>query len=131
MHKKHLGCGMPQKRFDNVINQLTTSDFNWKASKNHQQCLKLKQSKAKLNTHYVSEYILFYILGEDVIQSKMGNPEMDSHEESATAFWQDTSRQCFNRVPLLGTGREVPAIGNQSKLPLSSNSHLTIYNEAH
>ena len=95
---------MTQKRFDNIINQLTTSDFNWKASKNHQQCLKLKQSKAKLNTHYVSEYISFYILGEGVIQSIMGNLKVDSHEQSAIAFWQDTSRQCFNHVPLLVTG---------------------------
>lgn len=57
--------------------------------------------KAKVNSYYVLEYILFYIWEEGVIQSIMRNPKIDYYEESAIDFWQDTSRQWFNHVPLL------------------------------
>lgn len=65
--------------------------------------LQMSKVKAKLNSHYVSEYILFYIWEEGVIQSIMRNPKIDSYEESAIDFWKDISRQSFNHVPLLVT----------------------------
>lgn len=65
--------------------------------------LQMPKVKAKLNSHYVLEYILFYIWEEGVIQSIIRNPKIDSYEESAIDFWQATSRQNFNHVPLLVT----------------------------
>lgn len=38
------------------------------------------------------------------MKSILGNPKIDSQEELAVDFWQDTSRQCFNNVPLLASG---------------------------
>ena len=65
--------------------------------------LQMPKVKAKLNLHYVSEYILFYIWEEGVIKSIIRNPKIDSYEESAVDFWQDTSRKSFNHLPLLVT----------------------------